>query len=172
MNAKDLREKTSHLKTYWQQLGLKRIAEARTENAFYLSTTLTAGHIPDITLNAVLQQGLHPNSLNVVIDAGLPTPVDLTSATQSFIQQTTAVLAPVALVINPDPVQLVIRQARLISLNTKINSRAVIDSIQILAPLLHHACLQIEQQQLASEQAREMAELLSEHWFEVITHEE
>ena len=172
MNAKDLREKTSHLKTYWRQLGLKQIAEARTENAFYLSTTLTAGHIPDITLTAVLQQGLNPNSLSVIVDAALPTPVDLTPATQSFIQQATAVLAPMALVINPDPVQLVIRQARLISLNTKINSRAVIDSIQILAPLLHHACLQIEQQQLAPEQAREMAELLSEYWFEVITHEE
>ena len=172
MNAKDLQEKSSHLKSYWRQLGLKRIVEAHTNNAYYLSTTITAGHIPDIALTAVLQQGLNPNSLNVIIDARLPNFLSLSPATQSFIQQATAVLAPVALIVNPDPVQLVIRQARLISLNTKINSRAMIDTIQILAPLLNHACLQIEQQHLSPEEAREMADLLSEHWFEVITHEE
>ena len=171
MNAKNLQEKALHLKNYWRQLGLKRIVEACDDQTFYLSTSLTAGHIPDIQLTAVLQQGLNPNSLSAVIDAQLPTPIILTPAILAFIQQTTAVLAPVALIINPEPVQLVIRQARLISLNTRINSRAMLDTIQILAPLLHQACLQIEQQQLSSEEARIMADLLSEHWFEVITHE-
>ncbi|UYM16847.1 hypothetical protein [Endozoicomonas euniceicola] len=171
MNAKNLREKSLHLKNYWRQLGLKRIVEASNDQAFYLSTSLTAGHIPDVQFTAVLQQGLNPNSLSVIIDAQLPTPITLTPATQAFIQQTTAVLAPVALIINPEPVQLVIRQTKLISLNTKINSRAMLDTVQILAPLLHQACLQIEQQQLSSKEARMMADLLSEHWFEVITYE-
>ena len=171
MNAKSLQEKSLHLKSYWRQLGLKRIIEASNDQTFCLSTSLTAGHIPDIQLTAALQQGLTPNSLSVIIDAQLPTPITLTPATQAFIQQTTAVLAPVALIINPEPVQLVIRQTKFISLNTKINSRAILDTVQILAPLLHQACLQIEQQQLSSQEARKMADLLSEHWFEVITHE-
>ncbi|AMO57145.1 hypothetical protein GZ77_16945 [Endozoicomonas montiporae] len=171
LNAKDLQEKSSHLKSYWRQLGLKRIVEASDDHAFYLSTCLTAGHIPNIQLTAVLKQGLNPESLSAVIDAQLPATITLSPATQAFIQQASAVLAPIALIINPEAVQLVIRQARLISLNTKINSRAMLDTIQILAPLLHHACLQIEQQQLSCEEARTMADLLSEHWFEVIGHE-
>lgn len=172
MNAKDLQEKMTHLKSYWHQLGLKNIVQTSVGESFCLTTTMTAGHIPDIELTALLHQGLNSHSLTIVVDASLPTAIVVNHATSCFLQQATAVLAPIALFINPDPLQLVIRQTRLISLKTKINSRAIIDSIQILAPLLHNACLQIHQQDLNTRDARTMADLLSEHWYEVIRHEE
>ena len=117
---------------------------------------------------AVTSAGLSNHSLNLVFVASLPVIPVQNDVLYAFLQQASALMAPLELSVDFKSGYLLIRQSMIASPESTIPAKAFVDSVDWLAPRIFRAIKQIEQQGLSTSDARQMVDFLSQDYFEAL----
>ena len=120
------------------------------------------------SFTAVTSPGMTSRSLNLVFVASLPVMPVQSDGLYAFLLQATALMAPFEFVIDFKSGCLVIRQSMITSPKSSVPGKPFVDSVDWFAPRIFRAVKQIEQQVLSVTDARQMADFLSEDYFEVL----
>ena len=120
------------------------------------------------SFSAVASGGMTRRSLNLVFVASLPVMPAQSDGLYAFLLQASAVMAPFEFLVDFKSGHLLIRQSMIASPKSTVPGKSFVDSVDWFAPRVFRAVKQIEQQMLSVADARQMADFLSQAYFEVL----
>ncbi len=170
MNIQDnLKPIARVLKKEWMSLDMEKVGASKHEYGIALKSRFKSLKDETIVLSALLTPGINPEkNLNLVMDATLPESPPLEKylpALSAFMQQATAVLSPMTVVVDMRTNQIVLRQSQLMSLDYPTSTVAFFNAIQVLIPMLQKTISSICEMNPTPDDARQMADLLSQSFY-------
>lgn len=160
------------LRKEWLSLKMEKVGASKHQFGIILKSSMpTMGGEP-VALSALLTPGVTGEKhINLVMDVALPKVEDLEPvlpALSAFMQQATAVLSPMTIIVDMRTSQIILRQSQLIPLDEPPATAAFVKASQILVPLLKKTIESICEINPAPADARQMADMLAESFYGVL----
>ncbi len=160
-NEKTLKPIAKRLKKEWLAMGLKDIKASRLHHGICLRSSFQDYQNQRVGFTALVTLGINPEkTANLVIDVSVPlTPLQDTilPAFCAFLQQASGLLSPLALLMDVQGQQLVMRQSQILALKYPVQTQPIHDASLLLMPLLQTSIDQIMKTSPKPNEAREMA---------------
>ena len=163
---------TQTIEQQWSALLPQNLSTSKAGSATLLTGKLSIPAIDDpINYTAIASHGVTDQSLNLVYLASVPGVQILSNGLYAFLLQATALMPPLEFIIDLQSDQLLVRQSQVVSRSYPIQSELFISATRQLIPQLLRCTHQISQQALETDDARQMADLLSESYLEVLAND-
>ncbi len=174
MNTADqLQQQADAIKQQWQTQKLKNIAVQTNDSAQAVSAELTLKPKLSLSLSAVVSVGLKEDiSSNLILSAALPEPINFSHSAlplAAFVNQATALLTPLSLILDLQTERLLIQQSQIIANTLPPDTQAFLNILNIVAPLIQDAVGQLVRQEINPGDARLMANLLAQQYYGAIS---
>ena len=173
INFDALKPVAKRLKKEWQTLDVGKVAASKHPHGVILKCQFKTFSDEKATMTALLTPAINPTAnVNLILDILLPQSQNLEPLLPSlsaFMQQATAQLSPVSLLVDMRSQQLVVRQAQVMGLNYPINTIPFYNASQLLIPLIQRTVESMHNKPPSQEEARNMADLLSESFYGALT---
>ncbi|WP_281645985.1 hypothetical protein [Parendozoicomonas sp. Alg238-R29] len=173
INEEALKPVARRLKKELKSLEVDKVGVSRHEYGIALKSRFTTLNNEKAVLTALITPGVSPDkNVNLILDATLPESPNLEehlNALSAFMQQSTALLSPMAMLVDMRTSQIVLRQSQLMGINYPISCIPFFNAVQILIPLIQQTIKSICKMNPAPEDARKMADLLSESFYGALT---
>ncbi len=162
MNFQEILKPTArNIKKEWRTLGIDKIGASKHEYGIALKSHLQTINNQTVILSALLTPSINrQKNVNMIVDITLPKSGDLESclgALSAFMQQTTALLNPITLLVDMRTSQIILRQCQIMPIAHPPATTAFINAIQLLVPLLQPIINTLCQTNPSQDDARELA---------------
>ncbi|MCY4177893.1 MAG: hypothetical protein OXD32_05280 [Endozoicomonadaceae bacterium] len=158
----------------WKSFGLDDITIFRTPASLNISGSLPITSITNhhsITTNATLAS-LFPDQQSVclMLDAHLPEklPLNRSTCVYTFSQLFSVLMAPLALIVDLDSHQFIVRQSQILSGDTFFSTQQFLVAVQQLIPLLHKSIFYLHENCSAAEVENIVSHLHKKFYSEVV----
>ena len=158
INEEALKPVARRLKKELKTLEMDKTGVSRHEYGIALKSRFTTLTNQKATLTALITPGVNPEkNVNLILDATLPEGPSLEqylNALSAFMQHSTALLSPMAMMVDMRTNQIVLRQSQLMALNYPISVTPFFNAVQILTPLIQQTLESIVKINPSPEDAR------------------
>ncbi len=158
-----------NLKKEWLALDMDKVGASKHEYGIALKSRFQTLNNQTANISALLTPGINASKhTNLVVDITLPKIADLEPCLptlSAFMQQASAVLSPMSLMVDMRTSQIVLRQSQLIPLSHPPATTAFVNAAQILIPLLTQTIESLSKMNPEPATGREMADMLAESFY-------
>ena len=169
INEEALKPVARRLKKELKSLEVDKTGVSRHEYGIAIKSLFTTLNNEKATLTILITPGVHPDkNVNLIMDVTLPEGPNMEqhlNALSAFMQHSTALLSPMSMLVDMRTNQIVLRQSQLMALNYPITCTPFFNAAQILTPLIQQTLQSIVKINPTPEDARKMADLLSESFY-------
>ncbi|MCL6269384.1 hypothetical protein M3P05_05415 [Sansalvadorimonas sp. 2012CJ34-2] len=164
-----LKPAARNLKKEWSAFGLENIKASKLPHGIALKTSFETFQKQKVNLTGLMTPGINPQkTMNLIVDATFPLqPMrdDFLPAFCAFLQQSTGLLSPLALLMDIQGQQMVVRQSQIVSHEYQPVTLPMLEAANMLIPLLQKTVSEIIQKVPAPGEARQMADYVATSYY-------
>ncbi|CAM3737111.1 hypothetical protein [Parendozoicomonas haliclonae] len=170
MNIQEtLKPVARNVKKEWLSMDMEKVGASKHDFGIALKSRFQTLNDQTSSISALLTPGIQGDKhVNIVVDITLPKGPSLEPVLNSlsaFMQQATAVLSPMTVMVDMRTSQIVLRQSHVMPLNHPPATIAFVNAAQILVPLMQQTIDSLVKMNPAPNDAREMADLLAKSFY-------